>query len=479
MKKLNIDFDELKAYARTAAPHIKNDIELDRWLSASANVMNFMYMEKEPEMTPEKRKSSIISKLQYELNKMSKFTNWDMAILYTSHNGGYVSFGSDPQNARTVISEKLAQSTTTAWRSQTFKSQLLGDYARNGFISSMGGYDLQAIPKVSQALESKDAWEDHPWVDAKCGGIFKDKFGKVWMVDYAFPGNSEKATKLLANPPESNLVKSAITKAYIEGNIGITIDHIALVVVDYEDSLKISVRELSVTNDLVREVVEIGDYYYENFLLEERLPTISFGNADFQTITEMKPVLQNAVTKYVIAKKMEGIAVKTARIEKSKVEEAMRLSGIVFESETNKTKTALGPLTFSCESKSVLDNNLLIIKIRELGGEPNLIVEKSVDDRLKEQFLALGGNIHDSSIYKETFSKRVNITRSKNHHSFDFVNDIESTARDMFDETNTVISSNHSIPEVELRGEDPTLPHVLEEREMENQAKMGEDNLVF
>ncbi|MDG3025380.1 hypothetical protein P7410_17265 [Vibrio parahaemolyticus] len=445
---MQIKFDELKTYFKQVAPHVSEDI-MDDWLRSGAEILKLDIERVEKSLTPESLSKKVENSLRYSIKRLSTFNPRDMGVLYVSHNGGFVSYGNDDvHSVSTVVQEKLAMTNVQSMPNAALRSMRLKDDAIREFLKEMHRYELKPLDALVAKVKSGEPWDEYPWMSANIGGLYKDKFDKVWMVDFRIPKNHEKAEAAYKDIGDGSRAAMAQNKAFIEGKYGVKIDHCAAAILSVEDfSCMVTVEPIN--DDLCLAVKDIGDYYYNEYVQKGIVPVVSY-DKEFETVNDMPSGLKGAIAEYALYNKLASESDKMKKTARSRVEELLQIQGVNIAPVGKKTQ--VGAISFSTsETKPSVDSKLLMKKFVELGGNPE-----------------------DPEIFSQSKSStRLNVTRSKNHVDYGFITNLASSVESLIKDSVVEMKEIHNIHEETKRNFDPTEPGVLEELEKESKEKAG------
>ncbi|MFS1427906.1 hypothetical protein LMH73_012300 [Vibrio splendidus] len=446
---MNIDLTELKKYFKSKALHVE-DAVMDDWLRSSAEIINLDLEKTEQVLSTEQKYSKIDRNLRYAIDQLAVFSPRDMGVLYVSHNGGYISYGDDRViSTSTVIQEKLGMTNVTPISDGALRSMYLKDFAVRGFASKMKSYGLTPLDHLMNKVRQKEVWDAHPWMACNPGGLYKDEQGKVWMVDFRIPKNGEKAEDAFKDIGDSSRAAMAQNKAYIEGMYGIKVDHCSVSILNVEDFSTLISTEY-VDDTLCLEVTDIGDYYYNEYLMKGIVPVVSF-TGDIETVSQLTPAMKKCMIEVIASSSLCSLADKRKSAARSRLEELCAIEGVILKQDGKKTK--LAAINFG---------------YKENG-------EKLDPALLKKKFIELGGNPNDPELMVQTKpTLRMDIARGKNHPDHDFILEVKDTAETIIKDTMSESLSIHDVHVEVNRNFDPSEPAMVDEFKSKAEEKSND-----
>ncbi|MGD1524483.1 YqaJ viral recombinase family protein [Vibrio owensii] len=403
-----MNYDGLIQFMRESAPYVQDSIIEDWVYSAVETISNDLDLY-EDFPTAQHRTEKIEALVKWHIRRMNGFGGSDMSVLYTEYKGGFTTYGGEETiDAASVVAGKLALVNVTGTTGDMERGKKLEDEARVSFERQMNknGYGLKPHALAYKKLKEfqKEGWKDHPWCFSSPDGIYIDKHGKTWLVDFKVPNNTDNVQTYYWNPPMHYRAQLAQYKAHLEA-AGVKIDNVALVPFSTKE-WKSYIAEFEVTETFMNEIMECGDYYWE-FVKSGELPRRP-PNQDFQFVDELSPQMKSLMSQFIMASKMKGIATKKQESLKSTLLEMASINGVDWKEDGRKTRLPGVDITHK-EGKRKLNS-----------------------DALKAKYEKLGGSLDDDELYTTTESTTVSVVRGKKVAFIDFIVDNQDIAESMF-----------------------------------------------
>lgn len=452
--KMGIDINELLLEVTSKAPHIRNTVEVERWIKTSAERIFDEYQEdvvpaivrgERGEITQAEVQRAVLSKINSEIRKKLTLSAWDVSALDASANGKPIQIGDDTIDARSIVAEKLFQDSTGGWDESMSGYMDSVKKAQSKFYAKAGDFQLREMTKLNTKINTRDhsGLEDYPWFDPGKITLCKDKLGQVWLLDYTFPSEKDDADATYMSTPQRHIDKMSLKTYFVEQVFGVKVDKPTLIISKYLGNGRIEVLDQDlghrVKPERAKEMLESADYYYKNNILEERLPQVDYGDSNYSKMEAMPPALKSALAKFVMMNKLKNVADKSAKSAKAVVDEIVVSQGGFSNHENGtptptkavKSKVAAGPVSISNTRSLEIDAVKLTQAIKEKGEVP-IVQMKDAEflEALHKQYLSIEGTSIEDDVYLVKDAKRFTITRSAKHAEIDFVHLAEQLASD-------------------------------------------------
>jgi len=415
----------------TENPHINIKLAED-WLENTIEVAKYNVSESiEESLSNAEMEDRIKKMVKWHIRRLSGFGGSDMSALIMEYNGDFYPFG----NAEDVVREKICLTAPEPFVGDTERGTIMEPIIRRKFEKAMReNHDLvlhtDAYKKLNKFQES-GAWDEHPWMKASPDGIYLDlKTGETWLVDFKCPAAQSTVLDNYEDPAIYYKAQLAQYKILLE-EAGVRIDHTVLAPFSLKE-MKIYIAEFPVTDELIQNVLDAGDYYWE-FVLKNELPKRPPGK-NFQYVKEVPAPLQELISEMIVVKKLESIAKSKGSAIKDRALELALLSGIDWKKID--TKTRIPGLDISHKEVCSVNNDLIHAEFRRLGGNP------------------------DDEKYHETRTQTsISVIRSQKSEHAPFIGEVQEIAIRMFEDALLDVKEYTGLDnKATLNVTDPTLP---------------------
>lgn len=309
--------------------------------------------------------SQVASRMKWQVRLLNGFGPSDIGILYIEHQGGFSPFDT---TAADVVRSKFGMSAPQASLGDIERSRFLKPVAEKKFLRQMADKDLSPMPEAKRAIyEYLDGGgdPDHPWMTGLPNGVFKDRSGEVWLVNFTVPRTHESCVTSYEFPSMGHRAQLALHKMILE-RAGIEVHHTVVCPLSVK-TMECMPSEVQIKPDFEKGILEAGDHYWGLVQKHETpsfVPKNAFENIPAEDLPEDS---QKLIFRFAYFKKIEGMAKKEAEKAKESMREVLMEQGICL-SAMKKTRIPL--IDISEQTRTNFDANSAKAYIEELGGDP-------------------------------------------------------------------------------------------------------------
>ncbi|MCP1674176.1 hypothetical protein J2T57_001278 [Natronocella acetinitrilica] len=276
----------------------------------------------------------------WHVRRLSGFGGSDMGVLFTNYQGGVTPFA-DVLHDRAVIAQKLLIELPTPAagedgaedRHQMIRGNVFEGPIEQAFLRGHREFGLRPDTEGRERLR---AWHAEraaaapetlamPWLQGSPDGLYLDRFGKRWLVDFKAPSDESGVRAHMSEIPqfyEGQLLHYAL----ILREAGIPADHVALAPFSWS-RMRVERCSLAVTDEKLALIERIGDHYYYDHLLRLELPKPRFSNT-LVRLEEMDEKLAQRLRKLVATRKSKRWAEGIEETLGALIEQDLQRAGI-------------------------------------------------------------------------------------------------------------------------------------------------------
>lgn len=374
--------EELAKYA----PHVDKQRRED-WLVEAIQIESYNADMTRSFNSPEQRQDYIKSLTEKAIRRLSSFGGNDIAAFWMDELDIFSPFTTEeglPQNTQAVIESKLCVVAPNRMTGDMIRGVALEPMAQLDFERKMAANGWISRPDMLEIFSNlyENRIPEHPWLVGMPDGIYEDKKGRVYVVDFKCPANPDTVKLMQRDPPEGYNAQMGTYEAILNFH-GIQVKDRILAPLSLKTMETTSIVMPEVKN-FTSQLLELGDTAWSH-VLNGTIPSRKFGVANVENIQEVNPRVEHSANSYAYYKALENRASKMAATAKSELEWDLQKYHGINPSDHGKIKLPVGISYSTTQPKDDLNKEALLREIVKLGGDkdnPDLYVKRSPTTRL-------------------------------------------------------------------------------------------------
>lgn len=372
--------NKVLAFIKENAPHIKDD-NAKEWAQELIENIKDSHLTFRFENIDAK---TLEEQVMWHCRRLTSFGGSDVAILYMSSIGKSLPFSST-SSAADIVRQKLCLDVPEPDTGATARGKLFEGHVRELYMKYLKRRE-PGVVRFTKAIDAiqkrREKWKaEHPGeflaLDGSPDDLFITPDRKVILVDYKFPGDPEKAVGDSKNPPLYNRVQLHSYKKLLEES-GVDVSNLYMYNAFFNSkSMSLEVGFVHHQNEIYESILDIANEH-KSYILDSHVPTFK-PNTEFTRLQELPDELKKSLTAYAFYNRASNLIDKKKDAAREEFREAMELNGLQFP-EGEKRKVAMPMINVSSTVSNRMNNNKLIEKFVELGGDmedPELYIQSS------------------------------------------------------------------------------------------------------
>lgn len=401
--------DELTRYA----PHV-NKLRREDWLNEAILVDTYNADITKSFETPEKRDAFIEELVKKDIRRLGSFGGNDIAAFWLDHNDIFSPFTNEeglPQNTQSVIESKLCIIAPTRMTGDMIRGVALEPMAKLDFERQMSANGFTPRPDMLEIFTSlyDNRIPEHPWLVGMPDGIYEDRNGDIYVVDFKVPANADAVRDMQRDPPEGYNAQMGTYEAIL-GFHNIRVKHriLAPMSIKTMETTPIIMPEVK---DFTKTLLGLGDNAWHH-VINGTIPNRDYDVGDLTKIEKVDDSVERSANRFAYFNALKK-AVEDAMTQERRIMEWMlKKHHDITPDQGKKVKLPVG------------------ISYSTTTPKPSLS-----KDALARKYVDLGGDIEDPDLYiTPKPSTRINITTSKKDPYTPRLDQFRSLAVDMFKE---------------------------------------------